>query len=68
MEGVIIRYILSTFIHVTMYPPYNYNMLINKQRKGKKIHKRKASGFPCKLVLASAQDQADPPTNKSLCS
>jgi hypothetical protein len=31
MEGWIqLRYIVSTFIHVTVDPQYNYNMLISK--------------------------------------
>jgi hypothetical protein len=27
MEGVNISYIVSTYVNITMYPPYNYYML-----------------------------------------
>jgi hypothetical protein len=33
MEEVNLRYILSTFVSVTMYPQYN-NMLIKKKKLG----------------------------------
>jgi hypothetical protein len=28
--GVNLRYIVSAFVNVTVYPQYNYNMLMNK--------------------------------------
>jgi hypothetical protein len=30
MEGGSLRYVVSTFVNVTVYLPYNCNMLINK--------------------------------------
>jgi hypothetical protein len=37
MKGVNLRYTVSTFVNVTMYPTYNYNMLKenNKRKRGK---------------------------------
>jgi hypothetical protein len=31
MEGVNLRYTVSTFVNVTLYPHYKYDMLINKK-------------------------------------
>jgi hypothetical protein len=35
MEGVNLRYIVSTFVNVTMYPQYNNNMIIKNEIKKK---------------------------------
>jgi hypothetical protein len=38
LEGVHLRYIVSTFVNVTMYPQYNNNMIIRKERRQDPVH------------------------------
>jgi hypothetical protein len=50
VEGVNLRYIVSTFVNVTMYSQYNNNMIIKKaltkQKKSCVLHKQyKSSGI-----------------------
>jgi hypothetical protein len=32
------RHIVSTFVHLTMYPWYNYNMLISKRKENSSVY------------------------------
>jgi hypothetical protein len=65
MKGINQRYTVGTLVNVTMYPQYNYNMLINKEKGWGKIMVSKIYIVSSRPAWATQRDPVSkPPLSK----